>query len=726
MYAQVIIELGAKKIDKKFTYIIPSNLEEEVQVGVRVIVPFGRMTLEGFVIKLMDKIESNIDLKSIIKVVDIEPILNEEMLWLGREIKDKTLCSLISAYQVMLPKALKASIKTKTNIKVEKLITLIKPKEETLNYLNKCPYKKQKEILNTLLQTKEIKIDKVDSSIKTLVKHELIAIKEKEVYRYNRKQTNYYHEVILNASQQQVVNIVTSNLNKQITYLLYGVTGSGKTEVYMEIISQVITRDKSAIMLVPEIGLTPQMMDRFMTKFQDKVAILHSGLSDNERYDEYRKIKRGEVKIVIGTRSAIFAPLGDLGIIIIDEEHTVSYKQDNHPRYNAKDVANLRSSYHQCPVILGSATPSLESFAKAGNKVYQLLVLNKRANQLPLPEVKIVDMGQEVKNHHFIFSQLLQEEIKTKLNKHEQIILLLNRRGYSSMITCSQCGYVAKCPNCDITLTYHKTSDTLKCHYCGYAEKRKHICPVCHSKDEKDFGLGTQRLEEELKKLFKARVVRMDLDTTGRKGAHEKIVEAFRNHEYDILVGTQMIAKGLDFPLVTLVGVINADTTLNIPDFRSSERTFQLLCQVAGRAGRSENPGSVIIQTFNPTHYSIMYAKNHDYLGFYKQEMQIRKKLNYSPYYYIILVKIECREYELGFKHANKIGEFLRNNVSKDTIILGPTMSNIFKINNVYHYQCLIKYRHDPQLTDTLIKMDHIYKSELKVNVEIDVDPIRL
>ncbi len=726
MYADVLVEIPSKKIDNTFTYLIPSHLKDKIQVGIRVKVSFGKQVLEGFVLKIYDNYASKYELKEILELVDEKPILNEEMLMLGEEIAKTTLCSKISAYQVMLPKALKAKIKNKSNIKQVKVISLAKSNEEIKDYLLKCRYPKQKQLLEKLIEDDEIVINNLDSCITTLLKHGLIKLSLKEDYRYLAHASGNYHKVVLNNDQQKVVDTITSNLNKSDTYLLYGVTGSGKTEVYMEIIKEVINQGKTAIMLVPEISLTPQITDRFLTLFGNNIALLHSGLSDSEKYDEYRKIMRKEVKIVIGARSAIFAPLLDIGVIIIDEEHSTSYKQDNHPRYNAKDVALLRSKYHNCPLILGSATPTLESFAKAGNHVYQLLTLPKRANNNPLPLVTLVDMKKETEKGNYVLSSLLKEKIANTLAKDEQIILLLNRRGYSSMLTCPLCGNVVKCPRCDISLTYHKTSDMLRCHYCGYNRKKPQKCDKCGSEDLKDYGLGTQKLEEIIKNTFNCRVVRMDVDTTYQKGAHEKIISDFAQHKYDILLGTQMIAKGLDFPLVTLVGVINADTTLMIPDYRSSERTFELLSQISGRAGRSNRPGEVIIQTFNNEHYSIKYAKQHDYLSFYKEEMKIRKILKYSPYYYIILVSIASKNYEKGFKEATKIGDYLRKNVSNDTIILGPTMANMFKINNIYHFQCIIKYRYDDILKDTLIKIDERYKEERDIDVYIDIDPIKI
>ena len=727
MYASVIVEIGVKNVDKTFTYRIPDNIKNKIQVGARVKIEFGRQLLEGFVLKITNKIDNiDYDLKYIKELVDEKPILNKEMLALGNYLSEYTLCSKISAYQVMLPKALKASYKTNIKIKTSKYISLNKDIIIIKAYINKCRFSKQIEILNRLIKDKELLITKLDSSIKTLLKHELIKIEEREDYRY--KNNNYIidDQIILNKEQQKVVDKVTKNINTSKTFLLYGITGSGKTEVYMNIIEYVINKNKTAIMLVPEISLTPQIVARFTNRFGNNIAILHSGLSDGEKYDEYRKIIEKKVKIVVGARSAIFAPLENIGIIIMDEEHSSTYKQDNHPRYHARDIAIKRSIYHKCPVLLGSATPSLESMARAGNKVYELLTLTKRAGKGHLPKVHLIDMKKEIKKGNYIISETLDTKIKEKLNINEQIILLLNRRGYSSIETCNNCGNVTKCPNCDISLTFHKTSNMLRCHYCGYAIRKNIKCPKCGSDDLKDYGLGTEKLEEELKKRYNAKIIRMDTDTTSKKGTHENIIKAFGEHKYDILVGTQMIAKGLDFPLVTLVGVINADSSLNIPDFRSSERTFQLLSQVSGRAGRSNKPGEVIIQTYNNNHYSIVMASHHNYLAFYQEEMKIRKQLNYSPYYYIILINITTKDYELSFKEANIIGEYLRKNLSKETYILGPTMATIFKINNIYRQQCIIKYRQDNKLQKTLLNLDNHYKSNSKVNIEIDINPNRL
>ena len=724
MYANVIIQYGNKAVDREFTYIIPSFLIDKIRVGHRVRVLFNNREIEGFVLSIFDIYNGEYKLNEILSLVDSEPILNEEMLYLGDKICDKTLCSKISAYQVMLPKALKASRKTNIGIKNDRYVSLNVSLDDARKYINSCKYDGQKGILLEIINNGRLLIKNKNSSLNTLINKGIIKYEYEEVYRYKTNVSGKYHVVTLNVEQNSVVNNVV--LDKYDTYLLYGVTGSGKTEVYMELIDRVLKNGKTAIMLVPEISLTPQIVDRFVTRFGGDVAILHSGLSDTERYDEYRKILDGNVRIVVGARSAIFAPLNNLGILIIDEEHTSTYKQDNHPRYHARDVAIMRGEYNNSPVLFGSATPSLESFARAQKGVYKLLTLTKRAGNGKLPNVSIVDMKEEIKRGNFILSKSLIDKINDRLMKKEQVILLLNRRGYSSMMTCRDCGSVLKCPNCDISLTYHKTSNSNRCHYCNYSIKNVRKCLDCGSDNMKDYGLGTEKLEEELKKMFNARVVRMDMDTTSKKGMHERIINDFGNYEYDILLGTQMIAKGLDFPLVTLVGVINADSSLNVPDFRSAENTFQLLSQVSGRAGRSDLPGEVVIQTYNPDHYSIRYAKYHDYISFYNEEMNNRKNLCYSPYFYITLVNIASRDYDVGFREANKIGDYLRGNLSEGTRVLGPSMANIFKINNVYHYQCIIKYKKDDKLSKVLREIDNIYKVNNIVDVSIDVNPVRV
>ena len=717
MTVNVLVELSNRNIDRYFSYIIPKNLEDKIKVGIRVKVPFGKQKLEGFVMEINNSIQD--DMKEIYEIVDEDVILTNELLNLGKFIKGKTLCTLISAYQAMLPKALKAQNKTNINKSYIRKIEL----NSEINFEEYNLNEKQKLIIEEIKKGNNLKeeLTKISiSSLKTLLNKNIVKEILIENYRLNRETNEDYPRYKLNNDQQHVVDEILGSNDK--VFLLHGVTGSGKTEVYMELIEDMIKQNKNAIVLVPEISLTPQMVDRFKSRFDEKIAILHSRLSEGEKYDEYRRIARGLVNIVIGARSAIFAPLENIGIIIIDEEHTNTYKQESNPKYNAIDIAIERANTHNAKVVLGSATPSLESYSKAIVKIYHLLELNNRANNKPLPEVTIVDMNKEKKKGSY-FSKVLIDKINEKLDKNEQIILLLNRRGYASFVTCSNCGYVSKCPNCDVTLTYHKTSDMERCHYCGYAIPRHIECPECHENSVKNLGVGTEKIEEELNKLFNARVIRMDFDTTSTKGAHEKIINAFRNHEYDILLGTQMIAKGLDFKNVTLVGVINADTSLMIPNYRSSEYTFQLLSQVSGRSGRNDKEGIVIIQTFNPDHYAIKLAQKQDYKTFFKQEMSIRKMLNYPPYYYMVSIKVISSSYDLVKKESNEIAARLKDNL-KESMILGPSIGSTFKINNTYRFGIIIKYKKEPNLYPYLTNLLEYYKNNSKIKVDIDFNSI--
>ena len=724
MVIGVLVELSSKNIDKMFDYLVPKNLQDDIKIGIRVEVPFGSQTLEGFVLEIKDESSSDFKLKEIISVKDTDIILNKELLELGKVMQDNTLATLISCYQVMLPKALKAKQGSVINKKFD---TYYKVNESNLVLVKTTP--KQDEMINLCREKKLVKrseLLEISSSIlSTLVKKKILVEEKLEKYRlsYSKELGSKFQ---LTTDQENVVEKVLEN-TKFKPYLLHGVTGSGKTEVYMELIEDALNKGKSSIMLVPEISLTPQMVERFQKRFGDNIAALHSALSDGEKYDEWRRIARGEASIVIGARSAIFAPLKNIGMIIIDEEHSDSYKQgDSNPRYNAKDIAMFRGEYHDCPVILGSATPSLEVMARAQKGVYEYLSLPNRVNGKKLPLVRIIDMNEEIKKSKGHFSRNLITSINDKLEKGEQVILLLNRRGYASFVTCKNCGYTFKCPNCDISLTYHKSSNTMRCHYCGYGTKVYDTCPECKEKAISDLGVGTQKIEEELGDIFPdARILRMDFDTTSRKGAHEKMIKSFKNHEYDILLGTQIVAKGLDFSNVTLVGVINADTSLNIPDFRSSENTFSLLSQVAGRSGRSEKSGEVIIQTFNPDHYAISYTKMHDYMGFYNKEMEIRKTLKYPPFYYLCYIKISGKDMEYISKEADKIKRALVRNLL-NTNILGPTPSTIFRVNNIYRFGIILKYKKEDNLKDVLNKILEHYKGNNKIRIDIDFNPSQI
>ena len=717
MVAGVLVQLASQNVDKIFDYSVPRELEDSIKLGIRVLVPFGRQTLEGFVLEIKDS--SQLELKEIYSIVDYDIVLNEELLSLGKEIQHDTLSTLISAYQVMLPKALKAKAGTTIH---KKFHTFYKMGQN--NYIGtSVPQRKILELFQSKdMIPKEELVSISSSALSTLVEKQVLFPVQIEDYRlkYDIHQDS---KKVLTPLQQQVVDKVIHG-DYERPFLLFGVTGSGKTEVYMNIIEHVLSQGKTAIILVPEISLTPQMVEQFSNRFGNQIAALHSALSDGEKYDEWRRIARGEASIVIGARSAIFAPLKNIGVIIMDEEHSDSYKQgDKDPRYHARDIAIWRGKYHCCPVVLGSATPSLESMARANKGVYQLLVLNKRVNGRSLPDVEIIDMNRETKNSSSHLTQVLLDEIKHCIDRGEQTILFLNRRGFSTFVTCKNCAETIKCPHCDITLTYHKSNKMLRCHYCGYATPLPKVCPNCGEEALSDLGVGTEKIEEELHTLLPyARVLRMDVDTTSRKGAHKKMIEAFRNHEYDILLGTQIVAKGLDFPDVTLVGVVNADTSLNIPDFRSSENTYSLLSQVAGRSGRSDKQGKVLIQTFNPDHYAISYVKHHDYLGFYKEEMFVRRKLGYPPYYYLCYIKISGKDAKYIFQEALKIKQSLER-MLEHTTILGPTSLPIFRVNNIYRYGIILKYKKEDRLRQDLFRVKNHYKTNNKVRIDIDFSP---
>ena len=799
--ASVIVDVPTKQTDKTFDYLIPEEWIGTIQPGMRVVVPFGPRNIQGFVMDIIAESKFK-KLREIIEPMDLEPVLNHELLELGDWLTENTLCFKISAFQVMLPAALKAKyekkVKLASNTRVSDLplnlqdmftnngmvkweeaistgIVPVLQREaakhnlEVIYEVKERVRKKQMKFIRPLVSLEELKeeakrlsaraekqkqvlhyfvenfdaielrkltaeINTTSSTIKTLVDKQLLTEFELEVYRdpYENRSFERTKPLPLTSSQQTAIEPILDSIENQKheVFLLYGVTGSGKTEIYLQSIQEVIEKGKEAIVLVPEIALTPQMVNRFKGRFGDLVAVLHSGLSAGEKYDEWRKIQRKEVKVVVGARSAIFAPFENLGIIIIDEEHETSYKQEEMPRYHARDVAVQRAKTYNCPVVLGSATPSLESFARAQKKVYQLLSLPSRMNNQSLPSVDIIDMREELREgNRSMFSRKLFEKLQDRIEKKQQSVLFLNKRGHSSFVMCRDCGYVMNCPYCDISLTYHRVNEQMKCHYCGYETSVPSNCPECSSEYIRYFGTGTQKVEEELGKILpEARIIRMDVDTTGRKGAHERLLKDFQDGKADILLGTQMIAKGLDFPNITLVGVLSADTMLHLPDFRASEKTFQLLTQVSGRAGRHKLPGEVVIQTYTPEHYSVELAGTQDYDLFYQREMMIRKTHHYPPFYYLSLITISHEQLITVVSATEKIVNYVRSQLSKEAVVLGPAASPIPRINNRYRYQCLIKYKREPNMTKTLKTILDQYQMDTKSGllVSIDVNPFIL
>ncbi|QSI45965.1 primosomal protein N' [Bacillus altitudinis] len=798
MIAEVIVDVTTKAIDRPFDYRVPDRFKGLVKAGMRVVVPFGPRKIQGFVTKIKEETDvQSGNIKDIVDLFDLSPVLTDELLELSHWLTEKTLSYHITALQSMLPAAMKAKYEKEIQVlsaeelpqslkelfgqqesilyadippeqlkpiqkhvqkghlevryhvsqksgkkKVRTLQTAVSKEklEEKQEQLKKNAVK-QKALLAFLLQSNETTFLAKDlqqqtgassQTIKALIQEGLLTESYEEIYRDPYRDREFTPSTPLDLTTEQAeaakpIHQAVSD-DKHETFLLHGVTGSGKTEIYLQTIDHVLQKGKEAIVLVPEISLTPQMVQRFKERFGSNVAVLHSGLSTGEKYDEWRKIHRKEVKLVVGARSAVFAPFENLGMIIIDEEHESSYKQEEMPRYHAKDVAIERAGRHQCPVVLGSATPSLESYARAKKGVYTLLTLKRRVNQQQLPHVSLIDMREELRTgNRSMFSEELMLRLKEVLERKEQAVLFLNKRGYSSFVMCRDCGYVEQCPHCEISLTYHRFQKRLKCHYCGHEAPVPAECPECHSEHIRYFGTGTQRVEEELTKVLpEARVIRMDVDTTSRKGAHEKLLTSFGHKEADILLGTQMIAKGLDFPDVTLVGVLSADTSLHIPDFRSSEKTFQLLTQVSGRAGRHEKAGSVIIQSYTPSHYSIELTKQHDYEAFYEQEMLHRRHQSYPPFYFLAMVTVSHEEVTKAAHVTDKIVQFLKMNCAPNTRILGPAASPIAKIKDRYRYQCVIKYKRENELASLLRKIQDHYQKEMEqkqLMISIDMNP---
>ena len=717
MLASVIIEYSVKSLNKVFDYIIPEEIKSTIKVGHKVIVPFGKVEVEGFVLKIHDNKDKTLEYRSIIRIQESDFYLNEELLKLGKYMSDFLLCNLISCYQVMLPKALKASLKTNINRKYITKVSLNKEVDIDKYILEHKRNKAEISIIECL-RSGEKERKEFSSSIKKLIEKGIVIENKYEVNREVEVDEEKKTITLTDGQLKAVDEILNSNDDK---FLLYGVTGSGKTEVYIELLRRILKKNKTGIVLVPEISLTPQIVARFKGVFGDNVAVFHSSLSEGEKYDEYRRIMNGEVSLVVGARSAVFAPLKNIGLTIIDECQSQTYKQDNTPKYNAIDIAFKRGEYNNAKVVLGSATPSLEQYARGKKGVFHLINLPSRISGR-LPSFEIVDMDKEAKKHNYIISDKLDKEIKNALERKEQVILLLNRRGYSTFLSCTNCGFVYKCPNCDISLIYHKSSNSYSCHYCGYRCQKSEVCPSCHEEAIKDLGLGTEKLESMIAKKYNVEVLRMDADTTSTKNAHQKLIKEFSSGKYSILVGTQMISKGLNFENVSLVGTINSDASLSIPDFRSSERTYELLSQTAGRVGRFNLPGKVIIQTYNPTNYVYKSVVKNDFDAFFNYEMNIRKKLMYPPYYYICNVLITSTTFNEAGDAANKVKKFIDSKLNENEfIVLGPSVSSIVRLNNKYRFNIMIKYKKIDNLLPVMREVNNINIKNVSIDININI-----
>lgn len=583
------------------------------------------------------------------------------------------------------------------------------------------------------LQVLKKEYDISQDTINSLLKKGYIKIEEREAYRLKQEELSQEGKKILTDEQQRAIKEIREHFCEGKYVLLHGVTGSGKTEIYLQLIEEELKKGKEGIVLVPEISLTPQMIRRFIGRFGNTVAVLHSGLSDGEKYDEWRRIAEGKAKVAVGARSAIFAPFKNLGIIIIDEEHESTYKSETRPKYDAREVAMKRCEIEGASLLLGSATPSIESYYKAENKLnnMRLVSINTRVNNRKMPDIEIIDMREELREgNKSIFSNRLFQEISSTLLNNDQLILFLNRRGYSTFVSCRSCGYVAKCPNCNISLTYHAKGNYLSCHYCGYSEENPTECPRCKSKYIKYFGIGTQRVEKEFKNTFgETKILRMDADTTTKKNSHKIILDKFRSKEANVLIGTQMIGKGHDFPDVTLVGIITSDTYLNLPDFRSGERTFQMVTQSAGRAGRGDKPGKVIIQSYSPDHYSLLHARTHDYVGFYRDEIKLRKEMNYPPFSHLGQIVISGYREDRVMQAAKEIGEFVKGMASdkKDIEIWGPSPAPLSRINNRYRWQLVLKADKENKLLELMKDFYNSKQSNLNgIGISVDINPLSM
>lgn len=730
LYTEVIINSEALEIDRPFTYKVPEEFNNEIKIGQIVKVPFGKgnKTSEGFILNLKNDDNIKFKTKNIAAILVKDPVIDEDDINLIEFLREKTLCKYIDAFRLLIPVGIMKGAKAK-----KKKVIVLK-NEDLSNIKNPDGYKKIVEFFktNSGKYTKSELINEHSISqykLNKLIENEVLSIEEESVFRYNDRVYNKDSAKTLTIEQENIIREYINSDDKM--FLLKGVTGSGKTEVYMKLVERVLLEGKSAIILVPEIALTPQMIERFKGRFGVNVALFHSKLSDGERFDEWFRVKEGKAKVIVGARSAIFLPAKNLGLIIIDEEHENTYKSEQNPKYQTKEVAEYLSELKGCKVILGSATPSIETYYRALTGEMKLLELNSRIDNKPMPPMKVIDMRNELKGgNKSLFSRELFIAIQERLKRKEQIILFLNRRGFSTFVSCRSCGYVFKCDECDISMTYHKNG-LLICHYCGKTKREARECPKCHSKYVKFFGAGTQRVEEEVKKYFNnAGILRMDVDTTRDKHSYERIYNTFKNGEADILIGTQMVSKGLDFKNVTLVGILAADMSINIPDYRAAERTFQIITQVAGRAGRGDKQGEVLIQTYTPQHYSLQYAVNYDYEGFYEKEFTVRAMMKYPPFGKLLLINGTSKKEELLKNFMHKITMMIKPLVENclDIEILGPIPCMISKVKENYRWQIVIKGEFDSYFSKNIkeILYDENKNVYNDIRISMDINPNNL
>ena len=733
-FAQVMVDVNHTHVDKLFEYIIPPEMDEQIQIGHRVLLPFGnrRQAMEGFVINMVQEpLYDPAQMKSIQSLLDEYPVFLPDQIELAKWMAKRYYSTLVGTLRLMIPAQLRGGRIHKRMMDTIELALDEAEREKAESSLygktGTCKAPKQREILQILsdlgvvtMHDLEKRIHGARSAVYAMQKKGWVLIQSQEDYRQPYQMISEKSETppVLTEQQKAVVGqVIDSIQNGQQAYILRGVTGSGKTEVYLRCIAACMEQGKTAIVLVPEISLTPQTVERFRARFGERIAVLHSRLSAGERYDEWRRIRLGDVQVVVGARSAVFAPLSSLGLIVIDEEHETSYQSDKTPRYHAIEVAQKRCEQQQAILLLGSATPSLETWYRAKQGELHILTLAERVNGQPLPAVEIVDMREELeRGNRSMFSTALYQQMRSCYFQQKQMILFLNRRGYSTFVSCRGCGEVLMCRHCDVSMTFHKIDGTVRCHYCDAVQPIPDICPSCKKPYLKHFGVGTEQVEEQVLRFFPGiRTIRMDYDTTQRKNAHVDLLQAFRKHEADVLIGTQMITKGLDFPNVTLVGVIAADATLFIPDYRSAERAFQLITQVAGRAGRDRDAGHVIVQTYSPSHPSIQHSAHHDFEAFYAYEIKSRKQSEFPPFAdfvrFLFVSETDAEAAEKSKEFREKLlseieGFMAREGIDRSMLLyVSAHAAPLHVLRNHYRHQVVLKILRN---ADTRCVMDRI------------------